>query len=166
MEKKITEEEFNEEFFQRIDILKEDLVSDNTFNLVDKIAGGDEELLSIMEGAFDKHQEIVNKEDKKYNYPVKLSTAIGIVYDDKNLKNDFFLNDKRNITSIQFRNYEVSVTTIRFKTYYKIQITEGTITWLDGDRLLESELTIDDYNKLRCLVDVKTGKYKYYPKEK
>mgnify|MGYP007013885791 CR=1 FL=1 len=47
MEKKITEEEFNEEFFQRIDILKEDLVSDNTFNLVDKIAGGDEELLSI-----------------------------------------------------------------------------------------------------------------------
>ena len=166
MEKKITEEEFNEEFFQRIDILKEDLVSDNTFNLVDKIAGGDEELISIMEGAFEKHQEIVNKEDKKYNYPVKLSEAIGIVYDDKNLKNDFFQNDKRNITSIQFRNYEVSVTTIRFKTYYKIQITEGSITWLDGDRLLESELTLEDYHKLRCLVDVKTGKYKYYPKTK
>ena len=38
MEKEqVTEEEFQEEFFQRIDLLKEDLVSDNTFNLVDKI---------------------------------------------------------------------------------------------------------------------------------
>ena len=108
----------------------------------------------------------INYEDKKYNYPVKLSEAIGTVYDDKNLKNDFFLNDQRNITSIQFRNYDVSIKKLNFKTYYEIQITEGTITWLDGDRLLESELSLDDYHKLRCLVDVKTGKYKYYPKTK
>ncbi|MBQ8131438.1 MAG: hypothetical protein IJ193_03015 [Bacilli bacterium] len=163
---KLTEEEFNEEFFQRIDILKEDLVSDNTFNLVDKIAGGDEEFLSVMEGAFQKHQEFINKEDKRYPYPIKLSEAIGIVYDDKNLKNDFFQNDPRNITSIQFRNYEVEVVTIRFKTYYQIQITEGSLTWVQDNRILESEFTLEDYHRLRCLVDVKNGKYKYYPNMK
>lgn len=167
MEKEqVTEEEFQEEFFQRIDLLKEDLVSDNTFNLVDKIAGGDEEFRSIMEGAFQKHQEILEKEDKRYPYPIKLSEAIGIVYDDKNLKNDFFQKDPRNITSIHFRNYEVCVVTIRFKTYYQIQITEGSLTWVENNRLLESEFSLKDYHNLRCLVDVKSGKYKYYPKEK
>lgn len=96
----------------------------------------------------------------KYNYKVSEYEALSIA--------------KEELTKVYIKNYRDSLITyislylkidkvlkINNKEYYYIKATGGEISGIDGDTLWDGEITKNGADKLKCLVDVNIGKYKY-----
>lgn len=107
--------------------------------------------------------EELTEEDKKYKFPITKNHAIDIAYRDENLKTDFFRRRRDYISYIGFKDNKTEVVEINNKKYWQVQILDGEISGIDGDCLWDGDLDEKSLKKLRCLIDVETGKYIYYP---
>ena len=125
------------------------------------------------------HKLIHNDEDYEYvpyyeefdkshdKYPISQYDAFEIAYKDDNLKNDYFKRDKRNITNIEFKNCDITLKEIEENPFWHIRITDGEVSWIEGSKYQEDcDGVFDekDLEKLQCLVNAKTGEYKYLNK--
>lgn len=107
-------------------------------------------------------------EDLKYNFPIKRSTAINIAQKNNTLKTDFCRNSNRKgISFLGFDNYTIDVIEKNEKKYWKFQVLSGDISWIEYDRNSETYcdgmLEKDDLKFLRCLINVESGDYIYFP---
>ncbi len=109
-----------------------------------------------------------NEEDQKYPYPIKRSMAEEIARKSFTLKTDFCRNSKReNITFLGFDDYSIDIIEKEGKKYWQYQVFNGDISWIEksrwGETFCDGKLCDEDLNYLRCLIDVETGDYTYYP---
>ena len=58
------------------------------------------------------------------------------------------------------------VVKINDKEYYYIKATGGEISGVDGDTFWDGDINPNYLDKLKCIIDVNTGKYKYIGKDK
>lgn len=112
--------------------------------------------------------EKLKEEDAKYSFPILRSKALEIANRDENLKTDYCRNTKRgNISYIYFTDKKIEVVEIENKKYWQIQILDGDVSGMEVDKHgsynWDGWLGDKDLNLLRCLVDVETGEYIYYP---
>ena len=112
--------------------------------------------------------EKLKEEDAKYNFPILRSKALEIANRDENLKTDYCRNTSRgNISYICFTDKKIEVVEIENKKYWQIQILSGDVSGMEVNRKesynWDGWLGDKDLNLLRCLVDVETGEYIYYP---
>ncbi len=113
----------------------------------------------------------LKEEDAKYNFPILRSKALEIANRDENLKTDYCRNTSRgNISYICFTDKKIEVVEIGNKKYWQIQILSGDVSGMEvnrnGSYNWDGWLGDKDLNLLRCLVDVETGEYIYYPLQK
>lgn len=113
----------------------------------------------------------LKEEDAKYNFPILRSKALEIANRDENLKTDYCRNTSRgNISYICFTDKKIEVVEIENKKYWQIQILSGDVSGMEvnrnGSYNWDGWLGDKDLNLLRCLVDVETGEYIYYPLQK
>ena len=113
----------------------------------------------------------LKEEDAKYNFPILRSKALEIANRDENLKTDYCRNTSRgNISYICFTDKKIEVVEIGNKKYWQIQILSGDVSGMEvnrnGSYNWDGWLGDKDLNLLRCLVDVETGEYIYYPLKK
>lgn len=112
--------------------------------------------------------DLEKKKDKKYNYPILRSQAFEIINRDENLKSDFVKDDERNITFISFEKWDTKLVNIDNKKYWQVQILRGDVSWVgyedDSVTNYDGVFIENDLKRLRAIVDVETGEYKYYPK--
>ena len=113
----------------------------------------------------------LKEEDAKYNFPILRSKALEIANRDENLKTDYCRNTSRgNISYICFTDKKIEVVEIENKKYWQIQILSGDVAGMEvnrnGSYNWDGWLGDKDLNLLRCLVDVETGEYIYYPLQK
>ena len=108
-------------------------------------------------------KKYIEEFDKKYNYKIKYVDIINIVNYRLNLKTDFVRNSNRIITYISFNDYDIDVIDINNKKYYVVRVCSGDISGMDGNMMWDGCLDEDDLKLLRCLIDVETGEYIYYP---
>ena len=112
--------------------------------------------------------EKLKEEDAKYNFPILRSKALEIANRDENLKTDYCRNTSRgNISYIWNKKKKIEVVEIENKKYWQIQILSGDVSGMEvnrnGSYNWDGWLGDKDLNLLRCLVDVETGEYIYYP---
>lgn len=118
----------------------------------------------------------IEKLDKSTDkFPISEYKAFQIANKNQNLKSDFYRNSDNNITYLSFDNCKINLKTIGEDTFWHIKITDGEMSWVELDYSLDDEIpnTIfcdgtfsdEDYELLQCLINVKTGEYKYFPKE-
>lgn len=110
----------------------------------------------------------LKEEDAKYNFPILRSKALEIANRDENLKTDYCRNTSRgNISYICFTDKKIEVVEIENKKYWQIQILSGDVSGMEVNRKesynWDGWLGDKDLNLLRCLIDVETGEYIYYP---
>ena len=113
-------------------------------------------------------KEILAKEDAKYDFPISRSQALEIANRNENLKSDFCRNTKlKSITWLSFQDKEINVIEKDNKKYWQIQITEAEVSGCEIRRTYEYNWDgvcgKKDLKLLRCLIDVQTGEYIYYP---
>lgn len=113
----------------------------------------------------------LKNDDDKYPYPIKKSKAISIAKRDNTLKTDFCRNtDRQGISYLGFYSYDINVVKKDNKTYWEFQVFDGDISWIeftdDNTTYYDGKLSDEDLKYLRCLIDVETGDYIYYPKVK
>ena len=117
-----------------------------------------------------KEQQRIEEEDSKYPYPIKKSKAEEIANRDDTLKTDFCRNSNRkSVTYLSFNDTSLEVIEKDGKKYWQYQVTEGDISWIEfgkhGNTFCDGWLGGDDFKWLRCLIDVETGEYIYYPQK-
>ncbi len=106
-------------------------------------------------------------------YPISPYQAFKIAEENHNLKSDYFRNADKFISYLDFTDCKIDlVDGSNENKYWLIQVTEGkfsSISSSDDDDLtttyIDGFLTKKDFKLLRCLIDVNTGEYIYYPKE-
>lgn len=103
-----------------------------------------------------------DKLDDSDRFPISQRKAFKIAEADQNLKTDFYKKDKRHITYLSFDDFYVDLVERNGEKYWLVQITEGDISWIDGDTCCDGWLGKDDCSKLQCLVNANTGEYKYF----
>lgn len=130
------------------------------------------------ETSTEEYMDFINKmvceeenDDDKYPYPIKKSQAVSIAMKDNTLKTDFCRNsDRHGISYLGFNYYDVKVVEKDNKTYWEFKVSDGDISWIeysdDGTTFCDGFFTKDDLKYLRCLIDVETGDYIYYPNVK
>lgn len=97
--------------------------------------------------------------------------AFKIAAENHHLKSDYCKRTFKNISYLDFTDCDVDlVDADNGRKYWLVQITRGrfsTITITDDDETIFSDgsLSKDDFRILRCLIDVNTGDYTYYPEE-
>lgn len=111
--------------------------------------------------------------DENYGFPISKGDAFEIATRNSNLKTDFCKAQKYDYTYLGFKKTKIELVKLKNKKYWQIQILDGDTAGVDYDRRYKTveewdgSLAGDDLPLLRCLVDVETGKYIYYPdKEK
>ena len=114
---------------------------------------------------------IEEKEDAKYNYPIKRSMPIEISKKNNTLKTDFCRNsDREGISYLSFNEYTTDLVALNNKKYWQFQVYSGDISWISNEKnetiYNDGWLSDNDLKFLRCLVDTETGDYIYYPKVK
>ena len=148
----------------------------------DKFEDEPKSAIGILKKLAEEHPEFVEKiaeenrkksekeagEDLKYNFPIKRSTAINIAQKNNTLKTDFCRNSNRKgISFLGFDNYTIDVIEKNEKKYWKFQVLSGDISWIEYDRNSETYcdgmLEKDDLKFLRCLINVESGDYIYFP---
>lgn len=85
---------------------------------------------------------------------------------DKNIKNEdgFDLVTMMQDYMLKERiERDIDVVTLNEKKYFQIQIIKGDISWMENSTFYDGWLYEDDLDLLRCLIDVNTGEYIYYP---
>lgn len=118
----------------------------------------------------EEERKRIEEEDAKYPYPIKKSTVEYIVNKDDKLKSDFCKNtDRRSITYLSFDDSVISLVEIDSKKYWQYQVTKGDISWIEfskhGNTFCDGMLVNNDFKLLKCLIDVETGEYTYYPEK-
>ena len=109
--------------------------------------------------------------EAKYNessFKIKMADAFNIVGVADRLKADFLKHTKRvgEITSLNFNDNSTKLLTINGRNYWCVQIIDADILEKDAcitDEDSDNGFTTDDMLFLRCLIDVETGEYVYYP---
>lgn len=148
----------------------------------DKFEDEPKSAIGILKKLAEEHPEFVEKiaeenrkksekeaeEDLKYNFPIKRSMAINIAQKNNTLKTDFCRNsDRKGISFLGFDNYTIDVIEKNEKKYWQFQVLSGDISWMNfeksGTIYCDGQLGEDDFKSLRCLIDVESGDYIYYP---
>ena len=148
----------------------------------DKFEDEPKSAIGILKKLAEEHPELVEKiaeenrkkskkeaeEDLKYNFPIKRSMAINIAQKNNTLKTDFCRNsDRKGISFLGFDNYTIDVIEKNEKKYWQFQVLSGDISWMNfeksGTIYCDGQLGEDDFKSLRCLIDVESGDYIYYP---
>lgn len=126
----------------------------------------DKEFLNFLDGLKENDED--KNDDDNYPYPIKKSMAIEIARAPSTLKTDFCRNSNRSrVTYLGFNSSKVSVIEKDGRKYFQYQVLDGDISWIDdsdyGTTYCDGFFTSDDLKYLRCLIDVETGDYIYYP---
>lgn len=99
---------------------------------------------------------------------IKRSKAVDIAKRNTTLKTDFCRNSNiEGISYIGFDDYTIDIIKKEGRKYWQFQVISGKISWIT----FENNSTIyndgrtdeEDCKYLRCLIDVKSGDYIYYP---
>ena len=103
------------------------------------------------------------------SFKIKKSQAFNIADLDENLKSDYYKNTKRegNITLL-FNDNRVKLINLDGRKYWCVQILDADvngITYVSEEEEDENRFSTEDMKILRCLIDVETGEYVYYPYE-
>ena len=112
------------------------------------------------------------KDDNKYSYPILRSKAIDIARKNNTLKTDFCRNsNNKGISYLGFTTYDIKPVEKNNKTFWLFQVLDGDISWIEFDdddntTYCDGKFSDDDLKYLRCLIDVETGDYIYYPNVK
>ena len=116
------------------------------------------------EDFFDSDME---EKDKEYNFPILRSQAIRIANQNENLKTDFCRQYKGFVSFLGFDKKKMEVIEKEGRKYWQIQVLAGEISGINqrskGEEYWDGFLSESDLGKLRCLIDVETGEYIYYP---
>ena len=106
------------------------------------------------------------------SFKIKKSDAFNLAGVAEKLKADFLKNTKRvgEITSLYFHDKSTKLIKVNGRNYWCVQILDADIlenTDLDSqmDEERDMSFTTEDMLFLRCLIDVETGEYVYYPYE-
>ena len=115
--------------------------------------------------------ERYNNKLNPYGFKISEAEALEIANRNENLKSDFCRNSRRKyITYLRFDQTEIGIVKLEGKKYWQIQILDGDISGIDykdeEECFWDGFFGKDDLRKLRCLIDVGTGEYIYYPKSK
>lgn len=117
-----------------------------------------------------KSSEIPKKYSKYYNgisFPISKNKAFNIANIDENLKTDFYRNYGGDITFLSLNKYNIDLVKLEEKLYWQVQILNGDISgcgYYHGNITdWDGRFSKRDLKKLRCLIDVETGEYIYYP---
>lgn len=124
------------------------------------------DFLSFPDDLYDK-----KKDDDKYSYPILRSKAISIAKKNGTLKTDFCRNsNNKGISYLGFTTYDIKPIEKDNKTYWLFQVFDGDISWIEfndnNTTYCDGRFSDDDIKYLRCLIDVNTGDYIYYPNVK
>ena len=158
------------------ELFDKELKDDPTYeNILKSLAESKEEIEDDDEDEFYEDEKCymesikkLKEEDAKYNFPILRSKALEIANRDENLKTDYCRNTSRgNISYICFTDKKIEVVEIENKKYWQIQILSGDVSGMEVNRKesynWDGWLGDKDLNLLRCLIDVETGEYIYYP---
>lgn len=109
------------------------------------------------------------EEHEESPFPISENKAKEIANRNDTLKTDFCINSDRNgITFIGLYNSSTKLVEKKSKKYWQYEVVSGDISWMEindeGETYCDGWLTKDDLKLLRCLIDVETGDYTYYPK--
>ena len=104
----------------------------------------------------------------KEEYKITEKEVEEIANSNDTLKTDFLRNSKRNgITYLKFEDYEIEKVEVNSKRFYEFQVVKGKISWMESKdghtTFYDGFFTEEDLNYLRCLIDIETGDYIYYP---
>ena len=125
--------------------------------------------MGIIQNIFGKYnwnkREIIQEPDENFN--ISKSDAFYIANQNENLKTDYYRRRKGNITYIGFNDKSIKLVSLNNKKYWQIQILDGEVSGIDYNGEYETcwdgFFSKSDLKKLRCLIDVDTGEYIYYP---
>lgn len=163
------------DIFNIQNLTEEDIRKNNeemeSFKSIDKMLKIDSHENDIINQVMLKYIErasIKIEKDEKYDFPIKKSQAIEIAQRNENLKTDYIKNTNRGyITYLNFENKKVKIVKKNNKKYWQLQVISGDVSGIkvdtDGDIHWDGWLGKEDLKKLRCLIDVETGEYIYYP---
>lgn len=110
--------------------------------------------------------KIENKEPKisSYKYPITEYEALKIAK--KHLTKEYIkILNNNDITYISLYLKIIKIIEYNTKKYYYIKASGGDISGVEKDTYWDREITKEECKKLRCLIDVNTGEYKYINKE-
>lgn len=106
----------------------------------------------------------------QHKYKVSVRRALKIANKDETLKTDFMKKNWQErqevITYIKFRDKKVDYIELNGRGYWQIQVTSGDISGRRGEKgeiWWHGSIVEETSNLLRCLIDVETGEYRYYP---
>lgn len=111
--------------------------------------------------------------DDDSSFKIKKSQAFDIADLDNNLKKDYYKNTKREgKVELLFNDNRVNLIKLDGRNYWCVQILDADLyglqledSSLDDDDDDANLFTTEDMKILRCLIDVETGEYVYYPYE-
>ena len=100
-----------------------------------------------------------------------MSKAIEIAKKNNTLKTDFCRNsDREGISYLSFNDYKTDLVNLNNKKYWQFQVLSGDISWISNKKnetiYNDGWLGENDLKFLRCLIDVETGDYSYFPETK
>ena len=118
----------------------------------------------------EEERKQIEAEDAKYPYPIKKSQVEEIADKGDRLKSDFCkTTGRKGITYLSFEDGETSLIEKEGKKYWQYQVTKGDISWIEfskhGNTFCDGILVDNDFKLLRCLIDVETGEYSYFPEK-
>ncbi len=127
----------------------------------------DDEYNDILEDIFEDGKA----EQLEYYFSITKAKAFEIADEDENLKTDYCRNNiKDNISYLYFSKKNMKVVKLDDKKYWQIQILDGEISGVNYRRnsteCWDGTFDKEDLKLLRCLVDVETGEYIYYPNDR
>lgn len=112
---------------------------------------------------------IEDSNDNPYNFKISKNEAFNIANRNENLKSDYCRTLRKKLTYLSFDKKKITLVNLNNKSYWKIQILSGETSGIDYDYENNTETLWDgfilkkDLKYLRCLIDVNTGEYIFYP---
>lgn len=133
-----------------------------------KLLNDSPELAEAIKERNRKEAEKKVEDDARYDFPIKRSVAIEIAKNNNTLKTDFCRNsDRKGISFLGFNDYTINVIEKNEKKYWQFQVLSGDISWIifdkDEQTYCDGRFGDSDINFLRCLIDVESGDYIYFP---
>lgn len=110
------------------------------------------------------------EEEDFFSKPISKEDALCIASMDNNLKSDFCRAKKYGYTYICFDDADIELIELKGKNYWQVQIKSGELSGTDYYKRdiidWDGDIAEKDLPYLRCLIEVETGKYIYYPTKK
>ena len=123
--------------------------------------------LDIFDDGYVPRCSNVSKLAQTSEYPISPYKAFEIASQNNNLKTNFNRIDERCISYLSFDDGKVKlITGDNGKKYYRVNITKGEISWVNGDTFYDGILCDDDFKILQCLIDAETVEYIFDHKNK